>query len=245
MSVTGKKTDAVTIKGTGGGLLVRIRDDAALSFAALLSELDERLQAGDKFFRQAKANVELGTRILQEGELEELRDALVRNEIELATIISGAQATRNLAKKAGITYKLPNNENTHPSRVESAPGAPFDSAEALFIRRTLRGGQTIQHHSDVIVLGDVNPGAEIIAGGNVIVWGTVRGKIQAGVVAPGEGAIICALSLKPSQLGIANIVAVGNQEVIDGPELGPEMARIQEDTIILESWMPQRTRFRR
>src|SRR6476661_4379615 len=46
-----------------------------------------------------------------------------------------------------------------------------DPPGALFVRRTLRSGMRIHHDGDVCILGDVNAGAEIVAGGDVVVWG--------------------------------------------------------------------------
>ncbi len=249
MSITGKKIEGVTIKGAAGGLLIRLREDTPGSFADLLVDLDERLHAADKFFRQGRASVELGGRELEAADLEDLQTTLARYEITLEAIISGANTTRSLAKQAGITYKMPSAQNTRPPRPEDTTvdkaeagrsGPPFDTAEALFIRRTLRSGQVVRHHADVIVLGDVNPGAEIVAGGSVIVWGIVRGRIQAGIA--GSGAIICALSLRPTQLRIGAVVAVSGPEALNEPELGPEMATIQDGEIIVEGWTPRRVR---
>ncbi len=256
MSVTGKKTEAVTIKGTADGLLIRVRDDlpAEVGFSELLAELDERLAAGDRFFRRGRATVELGGRVLEESDLGSLRVMLARYEIELEAIVSGANATRALVKGAGLPFRLPNGQNTRPAppKVEGAgssgagagagAGQPFDSAESLFLRRTLRSGQQVRHHADIVVLGDLNPGAEIIAGGSVIVWGSVRGKIEAGAVG-GTGAVICALSLRPTQLRIGGVLAVGNPETLADPEIGPEIARVQDGAIVVESWMPKRKRF--
>lgn len=237
--------------------MIRVREDKPASFAEALVELEERLQAGEKFFRRGRATLELGNRVLEAADLEGVQAALARYEIKLEAIVSGANATRALAKQAGLTYKLPNNQNTRPpipklfdsvapAKPEngSKAGMPYDTAEALFIRRTLRSGQVVQHHADIVVLGDVNPGAEIEAGGSVIVWGTVRGKIKAGAVISNQGAVICALSLRPTQLCIGEVVAVGNPEVSEGPDLGPEVASVQDGTIVVESWMPRRGRLR-
>ncbi|MDB5078778.1 MAG: putative septum site-determining protein MinC [Chloroflexi bacterium] len=257
MNATGKKFEAVTIKGTAGGLLCRMLEDESLLFTDLLNELSDRLAAGEKFFRKGRVSVELGSRLLEKSDFEGLVEVLNRYEITIDAVISGVNATRLLAKQAGIPYNLPNNQNTRPSIVPDGPaekgpvsGAtprgvhPFDTAEAYFIRRTLRSGQVIKHHADVIVLGDINAGAQIIAGGSVIVWGTVRGRIDAGQAAQGEGAVICALSLRPTQLGIANVVAMGNFDALKDPDAGPEMASLQDGTIVLDSWMPHRGRLR-
>src|SRR5579871_3191685 len=67
-----------------------------------------------------------------------------------------------------------------------------DAANTLFTRRTIRSGQRLRYESSVVIMGDVNAGAEVIAGGDVLVWGTLRGTVHAGY--PGnEEAIVCAL----------------------------------------------------
>ena len=77
---------------------------------------------------------------------------------------------------------------------------------ALFLNKTLRSGVRIEFPGHVVVLGDVNPGAEIVAEGNVIVWGRVRGMIHAGVKG-NRSAVICALDLSATQLRIADEVS--------------------------------------
>jgi septum site-determining protein MinC len=85
----------------------------------------------------------------------------------------------------------------------------------------------------VVVLGDVNPGAEIVAEGNVIVWGRVRGMVHAG--AKGDtSARICALELSATQLRIADEVSATL-----GPQKNPhpEVASLNEDgRLQSESW---------
>ena len=253
MNATGKKFEAVTIKGTAGGLLCRLLDDESIPFSDVLGELSDRLAAGEKFFRKGRFSVELGNRSLEKDDFDSLLEIFNRFDISIEAVISGVQSTRTQAKLAGIPYNLPNNQNTRPALVgegnadkNSARSGvhPFDTAEAYFIRRTVRSGQVIKHHTDVVILGDVNAGAQVIAGGSVIVWGTVRGRIDAGQNGDGEGAVICALSLKPTQLGIHNVVAMGNAEALNDPEVGPEMASLQNGTIVLDSWMPRRGRAR-
>src|SRR6202011_2684688 len=79
-------------------------------------------------------------------------------------------------------------------------------ADTLFLRRTVRSGQAIHHASNVVVLGDVNPGAEIVAGGDIIVWGVLRGMVHAGYP-ENEQALLCALCLSPVQLRIAHLLS--------------------------------------
>jgi septum site-determining protein MinC len=104
----------------------------------------------------------------------------------------------------------------------------------LLVRRTLRSGQAIQHPGHVVVIGDVNPGAEVVAAGDVVVWGRLRGLVHAGAMGDDE-ALVCALRLTPTQLRIGNHIArPPDQERQD--DRPPEMARVQGNRIVVEPW---------
>jgi len=98
----------------------------------------------------------------------------------------------------------------------------------------VRSGQAIQHASNVVVLGDVNHGAEIVAGGDIIVWGVLRGMVHAGYP-NNENAYVCALQLAPVQLRIAHLLS----RPPDGAEVQPrpEVAAIRNGRIIVETWV--------
>jgi septum site-determining protein MinC len=103
------------------------------------------------------------------------------------------------------------------------------------IKRTLRSGQVIHHPGHVVIIGDVNPGAEIRAGGSVIVWGRLRGIVHAGADdARRAEAVVCALHLAPLQLRIGDYVARAPAD--DDHEIVPEMASIQGNQIVAEPW---------
>ena len=106
-------------------------------------------------------------------------------------------------------------------------------ANALWVQRTLRSGQGVKYAGHVILVGDVNPGAEVVAGGNVIVWGRVRGMVHAGAFGD-EEAIVCALALHPAQLRIAGYISRAPQNSERTSE--PEVARVVNNTIIAEPW---------
>jgi septum site-determining protein MinC len=87
----------------------------------------------------------------------------------------------------------------------------------------------------VVVLGDVNPGAEVIAGGDVIVWGHLRGIVHAGAMGDPERCV-CALDLSPTQLRIGSHIARPPDEKRRRKESRPERAFIIDDQIIAECW---------
>ncbi|MFS8781270.1 septum site-determining protein MinC [Synechococcus sp. W55.1] len=117
------------------------------------------------------------------------------------------------------------------SLLEAVPPAPPDTTP-LYLRSTVRSGMSVRHRGSVFLLGDLNPGGEIIAGGDIWVWGRLRGLVHAG--ADGDkGAVILALQLEPTQLRIADQVA-------RPPEGGslpntPEVVYLQEDVICVAS----------
>ncbi len=88
------------------------------------------------------------------------------------------------------------------------------------------------------MIGDVNPGAEIIARGDVVVWGRLRGMVHAGAEGD-ESAVVCALDLSPTQLRIAGQIAVTPKRR-GKPQ--PEMARISNGQVVAEPWDPKRER---
>ncbi len=86
----------------------------------------------------------------------------------------------------------------------------------LFHQGTLRSGEHLEADGDVLLLGDVNPGAKVSAGGDVMIWGRLRGIAHAGKFGNNKKKII-ALELRPLQLRIANEIARGPA---DQPEIG-------------------------
>jgi septum site-determining protein MinC len=102
----------------------------------------------------------------------------------------------------------------------------------VLVRRTLRSGFSLKHAGHVIIIGDVNPGAEIVAGGDVLVWGHLRGMVHAGAEG-NENAVVCALDLTPTQLRIAGYIATTPKRR-GKPQ--PETARVMDGQVVAELW---------
>jgi len=124
-----------------------------------------------------------------------------------------------------------------PAAVASAgvtlPPVPVHGVPAgvatLYHRGTLRGGQALHNLGNLVVVGDVNPGAELVASGDIVVFGALRGVAHAG--AQGDRAArVIALELEPTQLRIATVIASGAG---DGKSRGPEHASIAGDRIVV------------
>ena len=100
----------------------------------------------------------------------------------------------------------------------------------VVVRGTCRSGMRVDSPSDCVVIGDVNPGGEIVAVGDVIVFGRLRGIAHAGATGDRE-AKIHALSIEPNQIRIADLVAVPPREKRKSGRLRYEVALIRNNRI--------------
>jgi len=221
----------VQIKGIREGLLVIVGDgDWEEVRGSLLEELDH--QAG--FLKGARVALDLGSHTLKAVDLGALRDALSEREVSLWAVLSSSPITEKTAQALGLATRLSKSRLEHDSR-------PLDTSvqsgeKAVLVRRTLRSGYSLQFAGHVVVIGDVNPGAEVIASGDVLVWGRLRGMVHAGAEG-NEGAIVCALDLIPTQLRIAGQIAITPQRR-GKPQ--PEMARLKDGQVVAEAWNPKK-----
>jgi septum site-determining protein MinC len=105
------------------------------------------------------------------------------------------------------------------ARPKAAPAEPVAiGPSTLYHRGTVRGGQALHNLGNIVVVGDVNPGAELVASGDIIVFGALRGVAHAGAQGDANARVI-ALELAPTQLRIATLIAA---EV--GPAHAPHVA---------------------
>ena len=120
------------------------------------------------------------------------------------------------------------------SRPMFVPSPPDVQTLVHVEQRTVRSGEKVAAEGHLIVVGDVNPGAEVIAGYNIFVWGALRGSAYAGVP-DREESIITALHFAPIQLRIAGHIARPPEARPNAPGT-PELARIDQNAIVVEAW---------
>jgi septum site-determining protein MinC len=219
----------IQIKGMRDGLLVSL-DDAPWEAqrSALLAQVDHQ----PAFFQGARLALDVASQVLHVNELVELRDQLSERGISLWAVISESPTTEKTAQLLGLATRI-----SKPRPEEGRKFSVEDLGEetALFLNRTLRSGVRIEFSGHIVILGDVNPGAEVVAGGNVIIWGRLRGMVHAGAKG-NRNAVICALDLSPTQLRIADEVSA-MLKPRENPK--PEIARINKDgKLQAEFWLP-------
>ncbi|WP_298815614.1 septum site-determining protein MinC [Chloroflexus sp.] len=214
-------SDLISIKGGRDGL--RLRLDASAAWPDLLSWLDQHLSERRGFFHGASLVIDLGEREVSPAQLDEILTLMRQHGVQATAVDSSERVTRAAARSAGLAARpLPRYTGS------VAAGEP----EALLVIRTLRSGQVLRHTGHITLIGDVNPGAEIIAGGSVVVWGRLRGMVHAGALGD-SNAIICALELTPTQLRIADLIARAPER---NEVRRPEFARVVAGEIVVDGW---------
>jgi septum site-determining protein MinC len=226
----------IAIKGTRNGLLLTLEPETP--FGELLNALAERLAEAPGFFRGASLSVDTTRRDLRGSERRQLEALLAHYEMSIAQHMAGQPPKTPAQPLVTRDFSVPpTGELLTTSTGDLVLKDARESYDTLFLRRTVRSGQAIHHPSNVVVLGDVNPGAEIVAGKDIIVWGVLRGMVHAGYP-DNESAMICSLLLAPVQLRIAHLLS----RPPDGLEVQPrpEVATIRNEQIVVEAWLSGR-----
>ncbi|WP_163526477.1 septum site-determining protein MinC [Halobacillus ihumii] len=176
MAVNGQ---IVTIKGTRDGLILNLNDQC--SFESIIHELEQKLSVNgvDHDEPMIRVTIRLGKRYLSTQQQETLKE-IVR---EKQRLVVEAIESEVMTKKEALAWK----ENT----------------EVTPILKTIRSGQVVEVRGDMLLIGDVNPGGQVMATGNIFIMGRLRGVAHAGTEGD-EEAIIAASYMKPNQLRIAD-----------------------------------------
>lgn len=209
----------VEFKGTKDGIIVQFSPDKDME--SIFIELKKKLTEGVNFFKGAKI-ISIVGRDMADDEIEAIK-TLVREEFKLDIV-------ERPYKKA---LKIDIDEDTI---VEEDSNVVLESIEikstTVFHRGTLRSGKRIESEADLVVLGDVNPGAELVANGNIVVMGYLRGVAHAGRNGDPKS-FVSANKLQPTQLRIGALITRAPDEGHDDPDY-PEIAFIRNNNIIIE-----------
>lgn len=217
----------VQIKGIREGLLITLGDGEWIDIRdTLLNQIDSQ----NDFLRGARIVLDVGNRPLSAVELSKLRDIISDKGLTLWAVLSFSPKTIDTAQTLGLATRL---SKPSPEAINNLPETRIsDGEDAILIKRTLRSGFSLQFPGHVVVFGDVNPGAEIIAKGDILVWGRLRGVVHAGADGD-EDACVCALDLSPTQLRIAGQIAVAPNR---RGKPSPEVVRLVNGQFLAEGW---------
>ena len=189
-------------------IVIKISEDA--EYDKILEMIDKKLPVLKKLYKEARNPIRVTGKFLKEREMEEIRD-IVKKEINVDISFDNV----NELGLAGIKKVYEQN---------------VDNSETFFFKGGLRSGQRIEYEGSVAILGDVNSGAEVIAGDNIVVLGVLRGLAHAG----GKGnrkAIIACNRIECPQLRIADeLKEIEKEEITECKQF----AYIKDDKIVIE-----------
>jgi len=227
----------IAIKGTRNGLLLTLEPETP--FSELLNALSHRLSEAPGFFRGASLALDTTRRNLRISERTQLEALLANYQMSVTSLEQTLIAKHNereviSSTDIGSDPFIATEITSERTQEQTYLLDPRDSDDTLFLRRTVRSGQEIHHASNIVILGDVNPGAEIVASGDIIVWGVLRGMVHAGYP-NNENAIVCSLLLAPVQLRIAHLLSRPPEGF--QVQARPEFATIKNGQIVVEAWV--------
>ncbi len=183
----------VVIKGNRYGISVFL--DPQAEYEALLKEVAVKFRESARFFHGAKMALSFEGKKLSDEQQREMAEAITANsQVEILCILDQDEEKERLFQAA--IEKRMQSEKSNVGR---------------FYKGTLRNGQVLESEGSVVILGDVNPGAKVIAVGNVIVLGALKGTACAGITG-NDKVFIAALEMEPTQLRIGNAMGRGGDE---------------------------------
>lgn len=228
--------ELIAIKGVNDGLLISL--STTEKWQSVTDQLAARIDEQSDFYSGANITIELGARPVPKYELSSLKALLERRGLTLSLVLSESDTTRNSAIALAVPTKANGRTDSSSASIkadqqETAPVDPEETGTlGTMFRRTLRSGRTIHSNGHVVIFGDVNPGAKVIAAGDIVVWGRLRGYVHAGAEGD-ESAIVCALDMSPSQLRIAGHIVTSPPD--KRKKIVPEVALVRDSQIIVEA----------
>lgn len=216
--------NAIVFKGTKEGLYIILRDD--VDFETIRVHLEKKIKPSRKFFEGAKI-VNIKGKKLSLSEYNEIKDIL-QNDYNMEVTGKYDEAIQDIIVeteevKEHLTYA-------------SLPYEDIAEGRCLILRATIRSGQLIDYKGNIIIIGDVNPGAYIKAEGSITIMGNLRGLAHAGINGD-YSSFIAAFRIMANQLRIGDIIARAPEDKTYHSN-GPEMAVVKQGNITVQPYLP-------
>ena len=173
----------INIYTTSNKVIIKIEQNALQSEIVL--ELNEKIKELKKMYKDDKTPILINEKVLKNKVMEEIQNIIKENidvdiEFESPTTLGLSGIKKTFNKEIAIS-------------------------ETKFHRGSLRSGQKLEFEGSLVIIGDVNGGAEILASDNIIVLGILRGMAHAGAKG-NKDAIIAASAIESPQIRISNII---------------------------------------
>ncbi len=205
------------------GVLLNINPEIPLD--SVKKSLESHLEDAGDFYRGADLYLNLKGMSIESADLDDLIDFLSQSVSSETSVYFSSHPREDDQK--GLNSRLLKKDRTRDNEEVSFKD------DTRLVRGTLRSGQAVEHPHNVVIMGDVNPGAEVRAGGDILVFGKLMGLVHAGVRGD-ENAEIAALRLTPTQIRIASKISRPPENETEEFEPRPEKAFIETGRIIVE-----------
>ena len=189
-------------------IIVRISEGA--EYNEIIECLNKKMPALKKLYKTEKTPIFVMGKVLKNKEINEVKK-IIQSNIDVE-----------------VNFDSPKVLGLHG--IKRTFEKEINNSETMYHKGSLRSGQKIEFEGSLVILGDVNNGAEIIAGDNIVVLGNLRGLAHAGARG-NKKAIIASHKIECAQIRIANVLKEMEKEEI---ESGKQFASIIDDKIILE-----------
>lgn len=204
----------VVIKGTKSGIIVVLDKDMELK--QLKEHLVKKFQESADFLGSSQVAISFeGKNLSDEEEIELVQLITEHSHLDIVCIVDNDEE-----REAYFNQSL----NEKLLQLESNTGQ--------FYKGNLRSGQVLEFETSIIILGDVNVGAQVISTGNVIILGALKGNVYAGA-AGNKDAFVVALKMNPKQIRISDTIARAPDEVEDA-NAETKIAFVEDGNIYIE-----------
>ena len=176
-----------------------------------IGSLKKKLPELKKLYQDEKTPILVTGKVLKNKEIDQIKE-LIKEKIDVE-----------------IDFETPKGLGLHS--IKRTFEKEIAVSETRFHRGSLRSGQKIETEGSIVIIGDINSGAEVIASDNIIVQGALRGLAHAGAKG-NKQAIIAAGLVDTVQIRIANVVKEINRD--EEPMHKQAYVSIQNDKIIIE-----------
>ena len=213
-----KKKSAIEIKGYGEEIFIIFSSES--SFSEIETDLVDKLYKSKKFFVGTPIALDIKDHILTYEECLKLKEILVdKFDLTVSYVRSNSEETIKNIEKIGWA-------------IETFITRDDPSDKTIIVRQTIRSGQKLKFAGNLVLIGDLNPGGEITADGDIVVFGKLRGIAHAGANG-NASATITAIELSPLQLRIAEIIRRSPDSKLESRKV-PETAMIKDGNIFIE-----------
>jgi septum site-determining protein MinC len=200
--------------------------DNNIGFDQLLNDIAKKFEEAESFFRNAKMALSFeGRQLSQEEEYRIVNAITQHSSVNIICIVDNDELREQKIKEI-VEYQ----EDEQACKT------------GQFYKGTLRSGQILECETSIVILGDINPGAKIISGGNIVVLGALKGNAYAGA-SGNEQAFVAALFMDPVQIKIGDIIgrsadkafwASRKKKKKKEPVVDPQVAVVKDDNIYIE-----------